>query len=350
MNPHGYETSLEKIYGARGIPKEDPFPKYQDNVLLMPLPDARGNRLAHPEVVLPPSISRNKSLAILDPGLEKQKKEYMDGPKHKVTVLKDDSTAVPKLYLTVFIQGPPGDSYGFADMFSRAKCSRANTLEEADLVVFAGGDDVNPALYGEKPHSTVSWNDDRDTADINAYLFCMETGIPMLGICRGAQFLSVMNGGKLYQHVDGHNGDHWIWDLNRRHRIGKISSVHHQMVMRNLKGGMEVIAVTTKAKERWIDDKTKAVIGKASEEGHGSDVEAFFYRETCCIGIQGHPEYKGYPEFTAWSLELVQELASCHPDTKMVKDPDTGKVQLRVRQDLLEERKARIFGAKEIKA
>src|SRR3546814_18138869 len=55
----------------------------------------------------------------------------------------------------------------------------------------------------------------------------------MFGICRGAQFLHVMNKGALWQHVEGHAGpDHYIYDLNDDCLV-IATSLHHQMLALN---------------------------------------------------------------------------------------------------------------------
>lgn len=234
----------------------------------------------------------------------------------RVTILKDTTLEFPMLNLSVFVEPDPAvydDEARFARMFARSNCRRAKSVLEADLVVFGGGSDVDPALYGELPHKTTFFNTTRDTKDMDLYLLCVEQGIPMLGICRGAQFLSVMNGGKLYQDIDNHYGPHPILDIKKKQTIDCISSVHHQAVKPNLRGGMEIIATARKSNERWENNVSCKV-------GDAVDIEAFFYRDTCCIGIQGHPEYEGYHYFRKWSLDLIEELVCHNPDIEINKD------------------------------
>lgn len=81
----------------------------------------------------------------------------------------------------------------------------AQIAQYADLVdgvLFSGGDDVNPAAYGEAQH----WNCGdvspmRDEFEIQLLRTLLEKhpGKPILGICRGAQVLNVGMGGTLYQ-------------------------------------------------------------------------------------------------------------------------------------------------------
>src|SRR5206468_3407306 len=140
-------------------------------------------------------------------------------PKKRVTIMRDHDLTYPELWMEIFVQPDPDvrdDEARFAQMFARSRCSRAKSVLEADLVIFAGGADVDPVLYGEVPHETTCCDPKRDQQDMDLYLMCVEHGIPMLGICRGAQFLHVMNGGKLWQHVDKHYGDHRIFDIRKK--------------------------------------------------------------------------------------------------------------------------------------
>lgn len=246
--------------------------------------------------------------------------------KFKVVAIRDTILTFPELWLDVYIQGDDMEQRAFAPMFSRSHCSRAKTIEEADLVVFTGGEDVNPALYHEEPHKTTTFSKARDSADTAAYLRCLEAGIPMFGVCRGAQFLHVMNGGKLYQHVDEHTGAHPMFDVDKRRTIDKVSSVHHQMCIQNVKGGMKILATSAKSRERW-HNPTKL------DKGPNPDVEAFFYRETGCLGVQGHPEYGGYHAFTKWCLDAIQESFQGNEDFEFV--GEKGHRHLRMKADLV---------------
>jgi gamma-glutamyl-gamma-aminobutyrate hydrolase PuuD len=228
----------------------------------------------------------------------------------KVTLLKDHKVEFPILGMSVFVQPDPDvpdDEARFAKLFTRSMCYQAKSVLEADLVVFAGGSDVDPVLYGETRHDTTYFDSKRDEVDMDLFLLCKEQGIPMLGICRGAQFLHVMNGGKLYQDIDGHNGPHSMFDLIAHQHIDRVSSVHHQSVRANVVGGMEIIATAAQSTERHLN-------AQESKIGEEADIEAFFYRDTCCLGIQGHPEYSGFPYFSSWCMDKIEEFIYCNPD------------------------------------
>lgn len=250
------------------------------------------------------------------------------GKPHRVTMFKGSLRPYPELYLEVFIAGPKWEEQAFAEMFTHAKCYKAASPEKADLVVFVGGADVTPSLYGEVEHSQTSTNHDHDQADLELYKMCFEQGIPMLGICRGAQFGHIMNGGKLYQDVDHHYGDHQIYDVIERRVVNPVSSVHHQMVVRNDK--MEVVAENGNARTRWLNPLEKVT-------GNKMDVEAFFYRDTCFLGIQGHPEYRNYDTFLRWSLDKLVHYFAENPDLASSKGPDN-RSYWRIKEDIRIER------------
>jgi putative glutamine amidotransferase len=67
-------------------------------------------------------------------------------------------------------------------------------------LVLTGGEDVDPARYGQPPHPTVtSVNPARDAMEFAALEAAVRRGIPVLAICRGMQLLNVGLGGTLIQ-------------------------------------------------------------------------------------------------------------------------------------------------------
>ena len=83
----------------------------------------------------------------------------------------------------------------------------AEALALADALILSGGEDVDPARYGEAVlDSTVEVNAPRDTSDFLLAAEAMRRGMPVLGICRGSQLLNVFFGGSLYQDLPGQIG------------------------------------------------------------------------------------------------------------------------------------------------
>jgi gamma-glutamyl-gamma-aminobutyrate hydrolase PuuD len=78
----------------------------------------------------------------------------------------------------------------------------AGVLDLFDALLLLGGGDIDPARYGAEPHAeTYGVDRDRDALEIGLIRAAADTGLPTLGICRGAQILNVAFGGTLLQHL-----------------------------------------------------------------------------------------------------------------------------------------------------
>lgn len=120
-------------------------------------------------------------------------------------------------------------------------------LDVMDGIVFSGGEDVNPAWYGESIwNDTVGIDHVRDRSDSLLARAALESGKPILAICRGEQLMNVILGGSLYQDIPsqvpetvGHGGGtrHMIVleDVGFLRKIFdadslEVNSYHHQAV------------------------------------------------------------------------------------------------------------------------
>lgn len=256
-------------------------------------------------------------------------------PSGRVVVVRQPRREGTELWQSVHVVGPENGP-GFAQMLARAKCRKSeNGLQDADFVVFTGGSvDIHPELYGvdsNETHDSVWFENQNCIYTMMEYLDtwqeCYYVGIPMVGVCLGAQFLHVMNGGKLYQDVDNHNSDHALYCARTGQTIMEASSVHHQMCIEN--PVMEVLGTTCETNERWRDRNTcDLVIDKPDAE----DIEAFWYKDTASLGFQGHPEYQGYPQYTEWCLQQINHHLICNPDLHYVDNC------LRMKDEVMQER------------
>jgi putative glutamine amidotransferase len=71
-----------------------------------------------------------------------------------------------------------------------------------DGLVLTGGQDLDPALFGESIlNDTVTLCPERDQAEYAALDQAVKRDLPILGICRGAQVMNVYFGGTLYQDI-----------------------------------------------------------------------------------------------------------------------------------------------------
>ncbi|MGH8793107.1 MAG: gamma-glutamyl-gamma-aminobutyrate hydrolase family protein [Stackebrandtia sp.] len=77
-----------------------------------------------------------------------------------------------------------------------------DAIGRLDGLIVAGGGDVDPARYGARPHPGANRiRPDRDDAELALTSAALETGLPLLGVCRGMQVLNVARGGNLHQHL-----------------------------------------------------------------------------------------------------------------------------------------------------
>lgn len=75
-------------------------------------------------------------------------------------------------------------------------------LGQCDGLLLTGGNDIDPALYGEQIlNDTVEPAPERDEMESRLCHMAAQRGIPLLGICRGIQIMNVAFGGSLYQDI-----------------------------------------------------------------------------------------------------------------------------------------------------
>ena len=154
------------------------------------------------------------------------------------------------------------------------------SLAVFDGLVLSGGSDVSPISYGQHALRE-AWRGDRrrDLYEIACVHAALELGLPVFGICRGAQILNVAFGGTLYQdietqvesalvHRDQERYDTLMHEVSLEPQswlaaqLGaaqrRVNSVHHQAID-ELGAGLRVVARATdgtiEAIEREPTDK-----------------------------------------------------------------------------------------------
>jgi putative glutamine amidotransferase len=176
----------------------------------------------------------------------------------------------------------------------------AVNARDLDGLVFAGGEDVDPAYYGEKPDPTVQVNADRDRSEMAQADSALQQQLPILGICRGSQLLNVRLGGSLVQDIPSqvpgslpHKGGVFhavtiqpgtrLAQTVSLHSL-KVNSYHHQAV-KKLADGLQITATSG-------DGVIEGWEGKP-----GGRIPGFI------AGVQFHPEKPDFPE-TGFSREV----------------------------------------------
>lgn len=113
--------------------------------------------------------------------------------------------------LTIGISGPSrkGTAHRLISLGIRMHGARTHYIRPGsrtdvsllDGLVLSGGTHVHPGRYGQQPEVTANYDRKRDATDQRLLEEAERIGIPVLGICRGAQFINVFHGGSLCQNV-----------------------------------------------------------------------------------------------------------------------------------------------------
>lgn len=158
-----------------------------------------------------------------------------------------------------------------------------------DLIIFSGGEDVDPIIYGEQNMYCSTTNRNRDKTEINIFNYinnsaALSKRMKLLGICRGHQLINVLKGGSLIQDIyfcEGisHHGNHPV-TLNKTTEFSSIfksvNSLHHQAIIRP---GSGLVATSYYQK----GNKSGAPIIESCENNN-------------VLTVQYHPEFMSTPE------------------------------------------------------
>lgn len=208
-------------------------------------------------------------------------------PKHSVYVVSQTTLGVDDMFR----------KHGW-EVFRDWEKPRENKI---DLVVFCGGADISPALYGEERLAGTSCNPSRDAFEVDVFTHYKDK-TAIAGVCRGGQLVNVLNGGKLYQDVNNHAGqDHVVYDIRK---IGKrkeiiVSSYHHQMMIPPEKNGICIAWGSRSTVKRNAEEKL--VLSKPEY-----DPEVVVFPETRQLAVQFHPEF-GPKSCEDYFFELVKD-------------------------------------------
>ena len=172
-------------------------------------------------------------------------------------------------------------------------------LDEVDAVLFIGGADYPPPLYGEEYAPETGRTRMRPTSDLTLFRLSRERRLPLLGICAGCQLLAIGAGAKLIQHLpnakEHAGGNFHAMEIveegllarilgRRRGDACRVNSFHHQAI--DPVSAPPSLRVTARAFDGSIEAVELA-----------GDVPA--------IGVQFHPERM--PEAAAFFRFLVEE-------------------------------------------
>lgn len=176
------------------------------------------------------------------------------------------------------------------------------------FAIFWGGEDVDPALYNRLKSVRCGRNnrarDDEEAMRMENYI---ADGIPIIGICRGAQLLNVVNGGILVQHIEGHaiGKEHLCTEV----ATGKayyVTSTHHQMMIAHQDGQILFKDFEGAKGVHWDDVN--------GEYFYPYVTEVVYYPKTKSLCIQPHPEWMDQKsEFVKWINTFIKQEWNLDP-------------------------------------
>lgn len=162
-------------------------------------------------------------------------------------------------------------------------------LTKIDGFILAGGGDIDPSLYGGAHHPTIYAVDtDRDAFELALAKAALKRQIPILGICRGMQMLSVASGAALIPHVPDVYGDAIAHRLDQPRR-----PTPHPLTLAadsRLATIMQAVAITVMS---WHHQAVKTLPSGWRVAAQAADglLEAIEQEDhPWAIGVQWHPE------------------------------------------------------------
>lgn len=162
--------------------------------------------------------------------------------------------------------------------------------EMCDGILFTGGHDVDPEIYGQRP--TDKCGKPCKARDImEKYL--LEKAIiddkPVLGICRGIQFMNAVLGGTLYQDLPSE------YESNTEHHMSPPydETIHGVDVLNDTKLA-NIIGAGLHQVNSYHHQAVKELSDKCNVEAISEDglIEAISVKDKkFAIGVQWHPEF-----------------------------------------------------------
>ncbi|MCA1723052.1 MAG: gamma-glutamyl-gamma-aminobutyrate hydrolase family protein [Thermomicrobia bacterium] len=201
-----------------------------------------------------------------------------------------------------------GGAPALIDISADARPDPAEVIGRCAGLVILGGADIDPTLYGDRPHPATNGVDpDADRYEIAAVHVALDDGTPIVGICRGMQVINVACGGTLVQDLGAetpHHGPPQAIMVTQRAHIDADSRLGAIL-------GRTEIAVRTgnhQAVERVAHGFT--VVGRADD----GVIEAIEHATAWVVGVQWHPEdpLGDAQDLAAIAKALVHQAQQAH--------------------------------------
>lgn len=165
-----------------------------------------------------------------------------------------------------------------------------------DGLIMTGGNDITALPEASDPAP------ERDHFEAKAFAYCREKGLPVLGVCRGAQMINLLFGGRLERisnHVALRHAVTWndslptTWD-----RPADVNSYHDWAIPGDgLASGLSCAG--------WAED---------------GSIEAFYSSDTTVTGIVWHPEREN--SLSDKAMAFLAQVLGLDPDPSNLERPE----------------------------
>lgn len=185
--------------------------------------------------------------------------------------------------------------------------------ELCDGILLPGGDDVDPAYYGEEPHPDLGSVDrQRDAVEIALARWAREDTKPLMGICRGIQVINVAFGGTLYQDLPAQlpqTSDH-----RENTRLGQYDVLTHGIALAHDSWLAERLSADQLMGNTMHHQAVKDVAPGLRVVGHAPDgvIEALEgVGAQLVVAVQCHPEHLWARAEPRWLRFFEGFVAAC---------------------------------------
>jgi len=174
--------------------------------------------------------------------------------------------------------------------------------DSLDMIVVPGGADTSPNNYAEIPNYRTGMADPfKEYFAYKMLPIYIEKGIPILGICLGAQQLNVIFGGKLHQHHD------FEYSKERNEQIEKLkfNSTNVGLVTKYFKKVNVNNFKVNSLHHQAVVKLGEGLLCIATSEKYGN-IEIFCTPNTNILGVQYHPEEINCTFVSNWINEKLE--------------------------------------------
>ncbi|MCY4402758.1 MAG: gamma-glutamyl-gamma-aminobutyrate hydrolase family protein [Candidatus Poribacteria bacterium] len=205
-------------------------------------------------------------------------------PKIGIPVVDRDGNHMFKNYITTI------EEYGGeAHLLIRGCGNAKDFVSQIDGLLLPGGGDIHPDYFNQEWHpEIINVNEDRDELEISIFEEAFNQDIPVFGICRGIQVMSVAMGGSLYQDIETEYPQEAVTHpsisaKDSRHNI----EIEPESVLGKIIG--ESAEEVNSAHHQAVDDIGEGfVVTARSEDGIVEAMEN--PSKQFMVGVQYHPE------------------------------------------------------------